>query len=58
MVRVHTGMMVRVCTAGRRVRDGIFKVAQWSWVFLERTRILRGFQFTTHFFDFFVEGTK
>ena len=29
-----------------------------GWVFLERTRILSGIQFTTHFIDFFVEETK
>jgi len=30
----------------------------WGWVFLERTRILSGIQFTTHFIDFFVVETK
>jgi len=29
-----------------------------GWVFLERTRILSGIQFTTHFIDFFVVETK
>jgi len=31
---------------------------RWDWVFLERTRILSGIQFTTHFIDFFVVETK
>jgi len=31
---------------------------RWGWVFLERTRIFRGIQFTTHFIDFFVVDTK
>jgi len=31
---------------------------RWGWVFLERTRILSGIQFTTHFIDFFVMETK
>jgi len=31
---------------------------RWGWVFLERTRILSGIQFTTHFIDFFVVQTK
>jgi len=31
---------------------------RWGWVFLERTRILRRFQFTTHFIEFFVVETK
>ena len=31
---------------------------RWGWVFLERTRILSGIQFTTHFIDFFVVETK
>jgi len=31
---------------------------KWSWVFLERTRIFSGIQFTTHFIDFFVVETK
>ena len=31
---------------------------RWGWVFLERTRILCGIQFTTHFIDFFVVQTK
>ena len=29
-----------------------------GWVFLERTRILSGIQFTTHFIDFFVVEAK
>ena len=31
---------------------------RWGWVFLERTRILGGIQFTTHFIEFFVVETK
>jgi len=31
---------------------------RWGWVFLERTRILSGIQFTTHFIEFFVVETK
>jgi len=31
---------------------------RWGWVFLERTRILSGIQFITHFIDFFVVETK
>jgi len=31
---------------------------RWGWVFLERTRILSGIQFTTHFIEFFVVETN
>ena len=31
---------------------------RWGWVFLERTRILSGIQFTTYFIEFFVVKTK
>jgi len=31
---------------------------RWGWVFLERTRILSGIQFTTHFIEIFVVETK
>ena len=31
---------------------------RWGWVFLERTRILSGIQFTTHFIGIFVVETK
>jgi len=31
---------------------------RWGWVFLERTRILSGIQFTTHIIEFFVVETK
>ena len=31
---------------------------RWGWVFLQRTWILSGIQFTTHFIDFFVVKTK
>jgi len=30
----------------------------WGWVFLERTQILSGIQFTTHFFEILVVETK
>ena len=33
-------------------------ILRWGWVFLERTRILSGIQFTTHFIEFFVVETK
>ena len=31
---------------------------RWGWVFLERTRILSGIQFTTYFIEIFVLETK
>jgi len=31
---------------------------RWGWVFLERTRILRGIQVTRHFIEFIVVETK
>jgi len=34
------------------------KLLRWGWVFLERTRILCGIQFTTYFIEIFVEETK
>jgi len=34
------------------------KVLRRGWVFLERTRILSGIQFTTHFIEIFVVETK
>ena len=34
------------------------QVLRWGWAFVERTQILSGIQFTTHFVDFFVEETK
>jgi len=33
-------------------------ILRWGWVFLERTRILNGIQFTTHFIEFFVVEMK
>jgi len=33
-------------------------VLRWGWVFLERTRILNGIQFTTHFIEIFAVETK
>ena len=34
------------------------KLLRWGWVFLERTRILCGIQFTTYFIESFVVETK
>jgi len=34
------------------------RVLRWGWVFLERTRILSGIQFTTCFIEIFVVETK
>jgi len=31
---------------------------RWGWVFVERTRILSGIQFTRHFIEFFAVETK
>jgi len=31
---------------------------RWGWVFLERTQILSGIQFTTHFIEIFVVKTQ
>jgi len=31
---------------------------RWGWIFLERTWILSGIQFTSHFIEFFVVETK
>ena len=31
---------------------------RWGWVFLERTQILSGIQFTTHFIEIFVETKR
>ena len=36
----------------------IFFLLRWGWVFLERTRILCGMQFTTHFIEFLVVEMK
>jgi len=33
-------------------------ILRWGWVFLERTRILSGIQFTTHVIESFVVETK
>jgi len=34
------------------------KTQPWCWIFLERTRILSGIQFTWHFIEFFVVKTE
>jgi len=56
--------------SGARVQRGLQKrgisqktvllllLLMWGWVFFERTRILSGIQFTTHFIEFFVVETK
>ena len=36
----------------------LFLMLRCGWVFLERTRILSGIQFTTHFIEFFALETK
>ena len=36
----------------------VFLELRWGWVFLERTQILNGIQFTTHFIEIFVVETK
>jgi len=35
-----------------------YRSLRWGWVFLERTRILSGIQFTTYFIETFVVETK
>jgi len=48
----------KYCTA-RSVEDETRNVElRWGWVFLERTRIVSGIQFTTHFVESFVVETK
>ena len=42
----------------RRTRIRFLEWLRWGWVFLERTRILSGFHFTTHFIEIFVVQTK
>ena len=37
---------------------GYFSTLRWGWVFLERTRILSGIQFTMYFIDYFAVETK
>ena len=39
-------------------RFRFLELLRWGWVFLERTRILSGIQFTMHFIEFFVVETK
>ena len=41
-----------------RTRFWFLKWLRWGWVFLERTRILSGIQFTTHFIEICVVETK
>ena len=48
----------RVYRAQQDGRDRNWGTLRWGWVFLERTRILSGIQFTTHFIDFCVVETK
>jgi len=46
--------MVHMCVCIMHIYHTHMYVLRWGWVFLERTQILSGIQFTTHFIDFFV----
>jgi len=39
-------------------RKLLFLILKWGWIFLKRTPILSGIQFTTHFIDLFVVKTN
>jgi len=45
------------CVVNMFHKNGISPL-RWGWVFLIRTQILSGIQFTTHFIEFFVVETK
>jgi len=45
-------------SARQNRRDEPHGTLRWGWIFLERTRILSGIQFTTHFIEIFVVETK
>jgi hypothetical protein len=45
-------------TKGTRQTTWTIRKLRWGWVFLERTQILIGIQFTTHFIKKFVVETK
>jgi len=54
---IHMDCLVRAHTHARTYTRQILYIhiychLRWGWVFLERTRILSGIQFTTHFIDF------
>jgi len=51
--KVRTGS----CTF-RPGRSSFESLLRWGWVFLERTRILSGIQFTTYFIEIFLVETK
>jgi len=38
--------------------EAVYFLLRWGWVFLERTRILSGINFTTHFIEIFVVQKK
>ena len=56
--RFLTALSPRIFLRGRTSRRGSSRKNRFFWVFLERTRILSGIQFTTHFIEFFVVKTK
>ena len=56
-VEVEWSILCCVC-GGSVAAIGLGTILRWGWVFLERTRILSGLQFTTHFIEFFVVETK
>jgi len=39
-------------------RKLLFLILKWGWIFLKRTPIPSGIQFTTHFIDLFVVKTN
>ena len=45
---------LRICVRSRNTQPTM----RWGWVFLERTQILSGIQFTTHFIEILVVKTK
>ena len=55
-VRLRLRMRVCMCMCVFVVAFQIF--SRCAWVFLQRTRILSGIQFTTHFIDFLIVETK
>jgi len=46
------------CPFKKRLFLGDLNTLRWGWVFLERTRILSGIQFTTYFIEIFVMEMK
>jgi len=53
--KVH---ITKSCKLHPGFTPGLAEIKVWGWVFLERTRILSGIYFTTHFIEFFVVETK